>query len=125
MTTTTLGTRYLNVCKVLGVSSWQAGILPKYGTDRVDYGDVNGCVNVIDEYKFPSIAKREGWELDLSDAATTAAALLVYDSLRTRTAHDPVYAAAATYGLASPETREALVGALERLVTERAGGGAP
>jgi len=103
--TTTLGARYLNACKVLGVYRPQ-----REGMTLVHPHSATSVVNPTD-----------GWSPDFRDPGTLGHALDVYDSVRgPRTAHDPVYAAAAAHGLASPETQEALVGALERLAAERA-----
>lgn len=78
----------------------------RYETHR----DFDGRPVGVDVYS----ARADGYLPDLTDPATIGALLALYDERRrTKTCPDPVYTAAAVYGLMSRETVEALVAALE------------
>jgi hypothetical protein len=110
MSAPTLGARYLNACAALGVFRPQR----------------EGMALVHPHSATSVVMPTDGWMPDFRDPGTLGHALDVYDALRAPRPADPVYAAAAAHGLASPETQEAIVEALEQLAAERAAcGGAP
>lgn len=121
--TPTLGFRYRTACEALGVWTWRKGMREEHSQHTV--GSV-GQVRVLLVFNsgYSGWRLKEDCEPDLSDPGTLGHALAAYDTVRStpRNAHDPVFLTASAHGFDAPETREALVAALERLVAERAGG---
>jgi hypothetical protein len=120
MSPPTLGGRYLAACEALGVEPWHSGM-----SAVMTRSSANTWPSLLCSAEGREYARTMGWMPDLSHAATMGAALGVYDTVRGRSAPDPVYLRASLHGLTSPEAQLALVEALERLAAERPAGGTP